>query len=193
MLDTYIKHKGIAKTIIHENNKNVVNEMEWDADYDGQVANMDLGINNNGNKQHYSFKLDNEDLASILNIPSVNQTLDMRLKHDFKDENIYSLIQPKIIEIEPNQDLFFDKSSLMSDNNFQTHISSPLPYEELIIPLKINPSASKSYTLTPKRRHKKRKNHRTHKVYKHKKTSSRRSKNSNTRSYKRKTSSIPRL
>ncbi len=166
--------------------------MEWDADYDGKIANMSLDVNNNGNKQHYSLKLDNDDLATILNIPSIQDTLDMRLKRDFRDFNMY---EPKMIELDPasEQSLFFDKSSLLTDNNIQTHISSPLPYEELIIPLKINPTTSKSYTLTPKKRHKKRKNHKTHRVYKHKKTSSRRSKNSSGSSHKTRRSSIPRL
>jgi len=191
MLDTYIKHKGVTKTIMHQNNKNSVNEMEWDADYDGQVAKLSLDLNNNGDKEHYSFKLDNEDLASILNIPSINETLDMRLKRDFQ---AYHIMQPKMIELEPSNFLF-EKSNLSIDNDLKTHISSPLPYEELIIPLKIK-QTSKPYTFTPRKGHKKRKNHYTHKVYKHKKTSSKRSKNSKnsiTHSYKRKNSTIPRL
>lgn len=194
MLDTYIKHKGVTKTILHENNKNIVNEMEWDADYDGQIAKLSLDVTNNGNRDHYSFKLDNEDLASILNIPSINETLDMRLKRDFKDIELYSMMQPKIIELEPSNFLI-EQPSFIRENDLQTHISSPLPNEELIIPLKINPN-TKSYILTPRKRHRKRKNHRTHKVYKHKKTSSKRSKNSktsNNHSYKRRTTSVPRL
>lgn len=186
MLDTYIKHKGIAKTIIHENNKNAVNEMSWDADYDGKQANLSLDLNNNGVKEHLSFKLDNNDLASLLNIPSVNQRLDLRLKRDFRDFDTNNVIEPMIIHLEDKPSLLLEKPDII------THISSPLPNEELIIPLKIN-QTSKSYTLTPHKRHKKHKHHKTYKVYKNKKTSSKRSKSTNGRSHKRKTSSIPRL
>ena len=34
MLNTFIKNKGYTKTIIHDNNNNRVNELDWDADYD---------------------------------------------------------------------------------------------------------------------------------------------------------------
>lgn len=192
MLDTYIKHKGVTKTIVHENNKNSVNEMEWNADYDGQIAKLSLDVNNNGDREHYSFKLDNEDLASILNIPSINETLDMRLKRDFKEIDAYPIMQPKMIELEPSNFLF-EEPTFIRMNDLKTHISSPLPNEELIIPLKIK-QTTKPYTLTPRKRHKKRKNHYTHKVYKHKKTSSKRGKNSNIHStQKRRNSSVPRL
>ena len=39
MLDTYIKNRGSTKTIIHDNNRNNVNVIKWDADYDGTEAN----------------------------------------------------------------------------------------------------------------------------------------------------------
>ena len=42
MLDTYIKNRGSTKTIIHDNNKNNVNVIKWDADYDGKEANIYL-------------------------------------------------------------------------------------------------------------------------------------------------------
>jgi hypothetical protein len=186
MLDTYIKHKGITKTIVHENNKNKINEMSWDADYDGEVAKLSLDVNDDGQKEHFSFKLDNDDLASILNVPSVNQRLDLRLKRDFRDFDMDNIIEPRIIQIKEQPNYLLENPDIL------THISSPLPNEELIIPLKIN-KTSKPYTLTPHKRHKKRKNHQTHKVYRHKKTSSKRTKTTNGRSYKKRTTSSPRL
>jgi len=50
MLDTFIKNKGTTKTIIHNNNKNYYNEVNWDADYDGEKANISLDIDENGKK-----------------------------------------------------------------------------------------------------------------------------------------------
>ena len=61
MLDTFIKNRGITKTIIHNNNKNQVNEVNWDIDYDGNEANVSLDLNNNGNIDHYKFNLDDRD------------------------------------------------------------------------------------------------------------------------------------
>jgi hypothetical protein len=48
MLDTYIKNRGSTKTIIHDNNQNNINQINWDADYDGQNANISLDLTNNG-------------------------------------------------------------------------------------------------------------------------------------------------
>jgi hypothetical protein len=47
MLDTYIKNRGSTKTIIHYNNRNKVSLIKWDADYDGNEANISLDLNNN--------------------------------------------------------------------------------------------------------------------------------------------------
>ena len=60
MQDIYIKNSGITKTLIHSNNnnKNEINEIKWDADYDGNVANISLDFNNNG-MIHYDMKFDN--------------------------------------------------------------------------------------------------------------------------------------
>ena len=48
MLNTFIKSKGVMKTITHNNNKTNSNEINMDADYDGNVANIKLQTNNNG-------------------------------------------------------------------------------------------------------------------------------------------------
>ena len=84
MLDTYIKNRGMSKTIVHKNNHNTINETNWDADYDGAVANVSLDLTKNGRNKHLDFKLTNDDLANMLSIPSVSQPIHKRLKMDFK-------------------------------------------------------------------------------------------------------------
>jgi hypothetical protein len=84
MLNTFIKNRGSTKTIIHNNNDNNVNEIEWDADYDGDVANISLDLTNNGNVNHYNVKLDNDDLANILNVNSVKTPIHKRLEKDLR-------------------------------------------------------------------------------------------------------------
>jgi hypothetical protein len=190
MLDTYIKNRGSTKTIIHNNHHNNVNEMKWNANYDGDIAKVSLDLKNNGKAKHYNIKLDNSDLAKIFNIDSVNLPLDQRLKRDFKkvrmerQPSVYDIyledLKPQVME-EPlllNNDTdmmsFIDDDLMRTAKPVYSHISSP--EEELLIPLTIDKDSEKSYVLTPRRHHVKPRTHKTYRVYKHKKATS--SKNS---------------
>ena len=210
MLDTYIKNRGSTKTIIHNNHHNNVNEMKWNANYDGDIAKVSLDLKNNGKAKHYNIKLDNSDLAKILNINSVNLPLDKRLKRDFKkmrierQPSIYDIyledLQPQVMEQsimeEPlllNNDTdimsFIDDDLMRTAKPVYSHISSP--EEELLIPLTIDKNSEKSYVLTPRRHHVKPRTHKTYRVYKHKKaTSSKnsRAKGKKSRSHRKSTS-----
>jgi len=178
MLDTYIKNRGTSKTIIHNNNHNESSEVNWDADYDGDSANISLDMKDNGLYKHYDIKLSNEDLASILNVPSIESPLDKRLLNDF---NRRQCSEPEIYKIEfdnlqPNVIPFNKKSYqerepplleyIQPPQSKYTHISSPLPNEEFIIPVKIDNKLMDNYKFTPKRRHKRIRTHKTYKVYK---------------------------
>lgn len=206
MLDTYIKNRGSTKTIIHDNHHNNVNEIKWDADYDGDIAKVSLDLKNNGKAKHYNIKLDNSDLAKILNINSVNLPIDKRLKRDFKkmrierQPSIYDIylddLQPQVMEEEPlllnnETDImsFIDDDLMKTGKPVFSHISSP--EEELLIPLTIDKDSEKSYVLTPRRQHVKPRTHKTYRVYKHKKaTSSKnsRAKGKKSRSHRKSTS-----
>lgn len=107
MLDTFIKNKGVTKTIIHNNNKNYYNEVNWDADYDGENANISLDIDGNGVKSHVEVKMNNDELAEILNIPSENKTLEKRLYDDFLRKQSKNNHCDKMVEIQelPNDDI----------------------------------------------------------------------------------------
>jgi hypothetical protein len=180
MLDTYIKNRGATKTIIHNNNHNKVNEINWDADYDGNIANISVDLNSDGKINHYNVKLDNYDLAKILNIDSVRLPIDQRLKSDFKqvkfirqpsiyidDLNTSDLMSTPYEEIFKSPMSFTEDELLKTSKPNYTHISSPLPNEELLIPLTIDKDLTKSYVLTPRKHHKRPKTHKTHRVYKH--------------------------
>ena len=86
MLDTYISSRGSAKTIVRKNKKNTANEFKWDANYDGDVANISINTNDNGKRDHYEYNLDNAELANILNVNSVDIPIDKRLEQDFLRE-----------------------------------------------------------------------------------------------------------
>jgi hypothetical protein len=144
MLDMYIKNRGMTKTIIHNNNRNIINQTNWDADYDGSVANVSLDLSKNGRNKHYDFKLNNDDLANMLSIPSVRQPIHKRLKMDFKKPQSFKQI---FLELEPQTESssspldFFEEIDTIypSDNKkisspILTHLSSPKLDEEFVMP-----------------------------------------------------------
>ena len=175
MLNTFIKNRGTTKTIIHDNNDNNVNVIDWDADYDGNVANISLDLNTNGNVNHYNVKLDNDDLANILNVNSVKMPIHKRLEKDFKkarfhkDPSMYNVYlddfrSPPLMPLEKEleSDSFADE--ILQSLKPNSHVSSPLSNEELIIPLTIDENESEIPVIfngNTKRRLKPK----THKVY----------------------------
>jgi hypothetical protein len=185
MLDTFIKNRGTTKTIIHNNNKNYYNEVNWDADYDGEKANISLDIDDNGKKGHMELNMNGDDLAEILTIPSVNKTLDKRLYSDFlskkpsiEDRIIQISTKPMPILANKSHSVKHKKKVHFEENKLQnelehvletildkpepepeqkyTHISSPAQNEELVFPL----------TLARNHSTRRRKNHKTHNTYK---------------------------
>jgi hypothetical protein len=89
---TYIKTMGNAKAYIQQGMQRESNEVNWNVDYDGRDADIDLDIGRNGEMSHYKAVLSNEDLANILNIPAVNVPLENRLQNDFLvDRRVYKL------------------------------------------------------------------------------------------------------
>lgn len=179
MLDTYVRNRGATKTIIHNNMHNDVSEINWDADYDGDFANISLDLNQNGKTNHYDVKLDNEDLANILNIPSINSPIHNRLSDDFKYINYprerererRRTRRPMLIEFEDIQQPLLPyqiqpRSRSIKNPRFYTHVSSPLQNEEIMVPLSFNRNPLDIYTMTPKKHHKKLRTHRTHRFYK---------------------------
>lgn len=182
MLNTYIKNRGISETFIHDNNNNnLINQVNWDANYDGDIANISINTESNGKTKHFDIKLDNEDLANILNVESIDMPIDKRIKIDF-DEYSYNnnnntpyYIELPIIEFKPREPI----QPINSINN--RNISSPEPYQEFT-PLLIDTNKH-----TPKKRKSKRKTHITYKLHKKTKTKtkSNRSKSSSRKKHKK--------
>jgi len=172
MLNTFIKNRGTTKTIIHNNNDNNVNEIKWDADYDGDVANISLDLTNNGNVNHYNVKLDNDDLANILNINSVKLPIHKRLEKDFKkmrfhkDPNMYNIylddFKSPALKKEMENESFADE--ILQKLKPSSRVLSPLSNEELIIPLTIDENDTDSpFIISENTKHRLRP--KTHKVY----------------------------
>jgi len=226
MLDTFVKNRGETKTIFHNNNHNDISNINWDAEYDGNKANVSLDFNTNGKKGHFDIELNNNDLAEILNIPTINSPIDKRLLYDFKRQQNRKNIREYVIEIDdvnpmmsrpnpmtsrpnpmmlepeilkvkpqllmPELDLSREeiieipkmptmkKISSLNNNNsnpFYTHFSSPLPNEELLVPLSVKKSKRKSQ--------RSKKHHNTYKVYRRIKSANPISKSKSSRRTKR--------
>jgi hypothetical protein len=80
---SYVQNYGFAKTLIHNNKHNINNEIEWEGNYDGNIANVNLDINNNGDQKFITMRLNNEDLNNILGIQPIEVSLEQRLINDF--------------------------------------------------------------------------------------------------------------
>lgn len=78
-----IQNYGFTKTLIQKNGRYSGNEMKWQGNYDGNIANIDININDNGFGKHIIMSLDNNDLAKLLGVQPVNIPLEQRLMNDF--------------------------------------------------------------------------------------------------------------
>lgn len=192
MLNTYIKNRGMTQTIILDNNHNHVNQINWDADYDGDMANISIDADSNGKSRHFDIKLDNNDLANLLNIPSVNMPIDKRLKMDFyepqyDDEKYF--IELATPELKPREHIIKEPNTTIEEL-IDRRISSPKS-DEIFLPLSIDTKTMNKYTHSPKNRHKRRKTHVTHKLIKKTKSKTTRSKSSKSKSRTSRSRSTP--
>jgi hypothetical protein len=144
-----IKNKGITQTYIYNKNNNEGTASEIDWDYDGKQANISVNLQqSDGDAQHYDIKLDNNDLAKILSMPSVNTPIDKRLLNDFKPRRKHVNMTSELNLI--NDSMNVPKQSILDDNSpFYTHISSPQIRSNLVLPLDI--LKKRRYTKTKRR------------------------------------------
>jgi len=101
MIGTYIKNSGMSRTFVKNGKSrgNYIKETKWDADYDGDNANIDVYTNDNGKEENYDIKLNNNDLEEILKTPSTKGLIHQRLLTDFNPKS-----KKKMLSIEyPNE------------------------------------------------------------------------------------------
>jgi hypothetical protein len=82
-MSSYIKNYGITKTIIKDNEHKLNHEVKWMGDYDGEIANIQFDINDNGSKEFVSMQLNNTDLMKLLGVQPIQMSLEERLSQDF--------------------------------------------------------------------------------------------------------------
>ena len=120
---------GFQQSITNDgsNSKPLINEIQWDADYKNNQGKMNVNINKNGKKNKYQVKLNKNDLENILKMPTVNQSLDQRLAHDFPifessfpKQNILNKSKSKR-NYDELEDLFTLRKKLMTPYHFTHH------------------------------------------------------------------------
>ena len=103
-MKTHIQNYGIAKTIIQSNNRKTKNAVKWLGDYDGNVLNMKLHMEDNGKKKDMKISLDNEDLIKLLNMHPHHKSIDERLMEDFivnenKPLSSFEIVEPDVLKL----------------------------------------------------------------------------------------------
>ena len=94
---TYVQNYGMTKTIINKNNKKSQNEIKWVGDYDGNLANIAVAIDDNGQKEGFQMQLNNDDLLNLLNVPSVQKPIDERLMNDFLNKQSTPVVLENLV------------------------------------------------------------------------------------------------
>lgn len=95
----YIENYGYTNTIINKNNKKRNVSMEWTGNYDGNMADLTVKLNDNGSKKIVDLKLDNQDIINLLNIPSQQKPLDERISYDIIHQQPLHIIELPIVSL----------------------------------------------------------------------------------------------
>jgi hypothetical protein len=83
-MSSYIQNYGFTKTLIKDNNRTLQNKIiKWNGDYDGNIANIHIGINNNNKEKFVNIQLTNDELIDIFKIQPVEIPLEKRLSNKF--------------------------------------------------------------------------------------------------------------
>lgn len=154
----FMYENGMNQSFVNINGKKKYKNLKWNADYNGEIANIYLKSNDNGRKKIYNFMLDNNDLANMLNVNTNDMLIDERLKQDFKQLN-----SP---EINPKKDLMiieFENNPNLVSQNLQEEMSIPSLKK---IKTKKSSRHSSRHSLRHSLRHSSRQKPKSHKVYK---------------------------
>ena len=126
-MTTHIQNYGFTKTYIKDNKKRFNNEVKWIGDYDGDKANIQLDINDNGDKKIVTMQLDNNDIINILGIQPVQMSLENRLTNDLL--NIPITLEGALTERKPHN-IYNHKSYSKKHNNYSKRHNNHKSYSK---------------------------------------------------------------
>lgn len=81
--NVYIQTLGTSETNMNLNNKKSQSKLKWLGDYDGEIAKLQVDVNNDNNRKVYKFEMNNEQLSHLLGMHPVDMPLDKRLEMNF--------------------------------------------------------------------------------------------------------------
>ena len=82
----HFQSTGFIKTVVMSNDsKKDEKDLEWNSNYNGNKANMNIMIQNpqNGKKEKIHIQMNKDEIEKLLSEPSINSRLDKRLLQDF--------------------------------------------------------------------------------------------------------------
>jgi hypothetical protein len=83
MNNVEIQNRGMSQTISSINGKQHVDQIKWDAGFDGENADVSFDLMKDGKTRHFNVQLDKDALAKMLNIKTVNKPIEKRLLSTF--------------------------------------------------------------------------------------------------------------
>ncbi len=78
-----IQNKGASQTTSYVNGQKHVDQIKWDAGFDGKNADVSFDLMKDGKSGHFNVQLDKDALAKMLNIKTVKKPLEQRLLSTF--------------------------------------------------------------------------------------------------------------
>jgi hypothetical protein len=168
---------AFVKGMYYENINDDVKQIQFDAKLDygkKPQANVLLDVYDNGRERHFDINLDKTDIENLLQLPTVDKPIEQRLIDDFNVENKRDIrfMTPQLVvnKLSPKK---YRKTPLPLSGKY-THLSSPL--EEILLPLSVRKTSSKSSkSKSSKRSSKKRSNRNSKRTPKKSKTKTRKS------------------
>jgi hypothetical protein len=83
MTNIDIQTKGMNQTISSVNGKQHVDQIKWDAGFDGKNADVSLDLMKDGKMEHFNVQVNKDALAQMLNVKTVNKPIEKRLLSTF--------------------------------------------------------------------------------------------------------------
>ena len=65
MTNTLLLNSGSTQSVLIKNGKAKTNGVQWNANYDGDIANVDLKLNDNGREKQFKVEMTNDELENL--------------------------------------------------------------------------------------------------------------------------------
>ena len=81
--NVFLQNQGFIKSFTMKNGRNSEKGLQWNSNYDGKKADMDLWMNQNGKSKKIHIEMSQPEIEQLLTHPSIGESLEKRLVRDF--------------------------------------------------------------------------------------------------------------